>query len=575
MRPLITTGLAAAMTVATAVPGSAALRGVPEGPSVETLRHEAQATPDERRQRQAERQAAQQQRRQAAEQQRQAAQEQQGQAAQQQRQAAEQQRQAAREAQRQATQEQRQAERQAAREAERQATQEQRPAARRAAGEAERQLQPDGAQEERRQAREERRERRQEAREDLQEERRERQDERREARDERLERREAVQEDRQEFREERRETRQERVEARRERLQERRQALREDLREERREARRDRLQERREAHRERLRDWERQQVLGLRRDRRELLDYGFFDRAAPVYRGRDRVIFETGGVSLVVGAGVGRLGWGAEDVAVRELPNGWTRTVVTRPNGVRVVTLADAYGIPIRRVRVLPNGERIVLFNNLPEWWGGREQLVINVPPPQVNVSYENYVVEPSQAPDTVVYETLTAEPVAEINRSYTLNQVLLNENVRAYMPRVDLDTINFATGSAEVPDSEIETLEAIGIAIEEAVEENPQEVFLIEGHTDAVGPEMANLELSDRRAESVAEILTEYFEIPPENLVTQGFGEEYLKVPTEGPSAENRRVAVRRITPLLATSEEVAGLGEDYEDLDGPVEGR
>jgi outer membrane protein OmpA-like peptidoglycan-associated protein len=40
---------------------------------------------------------------------------------------------------------------------------------------------------------------------------------------------------------------------------------------------------------------------------------------------------------------------------------------------------------------------------------------------------------------------------------------------------------------------------------------------------------------------------------VPPENLTTQGYGEQYLKVPTEGPSRENRRVAVRRITPLLA----------------------
>ena len=38
---------------------------------------------------------------------------------------------------------------------------------------------------------------------------------------------------------------------------------------------------------------------------------------------------------------------------------------------------------------------------------------------------------------------------------------------------------------------------------------------------------------------------------MPPENLVTQGYGEQYLKVDTQGPE-ENRRVAVRRITPLI-----------------------
>ena len=40
---------------------------------------------------------------------------------------------------------------------------------------------------------------------------------------------------------------------------------------------------------------------------------------------------------------------------------------------------------------------------------------------------------------------------------------------------------------------------------------------------------------------------------MPPENLVTQGYGEEYLKIPTPGPERANRRVAVRRITPLMA----------------------
>jgi outer membrane protein OmpA-like peptidoglycan-associated protein len=76
--------------------------------------------------------------------------------------------------------------------------------------------------------------------------------------------------------------------------------------------------------------------------------------------------------------------------------------------------------------------------------------------------------------------------------------------------------------------------------------------VFLIEGHTDAVGAAEDNLSLSDRRAESVAVALTEQFQVPAENLVTQGYGEQYPKEQTDGSSAVNRRVAVRRITPLI-----------------------
>ena len=77
--------------------------------------------------------------------------------------------------------------------------------------------------------------------------------------------------------------------------------------------------------------------------------------------------------------------------------------------------------------------------------------------------------------------------------------------------------------------------------------------MFLVEGHTDAVGDAAMNLALSDRRAESVALALSEYFDVPPENLVVQGYGERYLRVPTDAAERLNRRASVRRITELLA----------------------
>ena len=86
-------------------------------------------------------------------------------------------------------------------------------------------------------------------------------------------------------------------------------------------------------------------------------------------------------------------------------------------------------------------------------------------------------------------------------------------------------------------------------------IEERPGEVFLIEGHTDAVGAATYNLALSDRRAETVALALTEYFDVPPENMITQGYGEAYLKIRTLEDERANRRAAVRRITPLLRQS--------------------
>jgi len=83
-------------------------------------------------------------------------------------------------------------------------------------------------------------------------------------------------------------------------------------------------------------------------------------------------------------------------------------------------------------------------------------------------------------------------------------------------MPRVDVDTITFETGSWEISPDQMNRLAPIAEAIRRTVSQNPGEVFLIEGHTDAVGSDVDNLSLSDRRAESVATALTEQFQVPP-----------------------------------------------------------
>ena len=43
---------------------------------------------------------------------------------------------------------------------------------------------------------------------------------------------------------------------------------------------------------------------------------------------------------------------------------------------------------------------------------------------------------------------------------------------------------------------------------------------------------------------------------MPPENMVIQGYGEQFLKVRQEGDVRENRRAAVRRITDLMQTAQ-------------------
>ena len=119
-------------------------------------------------------------------------------------------------------------------------------------------------------------------------------------------------------------------------------------------------------------------------------------------------------------------------------------------------------------------------------------------------------------------------------------------------MRRLEIGGLTFDSGKATISRSQVGALSNVANAMLELLDRNPAETFLIEGHTDAVGSEISNLALSDLRASTIARILTDFYGIPPENLVTQGYGERYLKVRTELAERLNRRVTVRRITPLI-----------------------
>jgi outer membrane protein OmpA-like peptidoglycan-associated protein len=229
-------------------------------------------------------------------------------------------------------------------------------------------------------------------------------------------------------------------------------------------------------------------------------------------------------------------------------------TIVRRPDGSEVVTVRDEYGNLVRRVRREPSGLEIVLIDDVRRG-GPRRTIVeevVELPPPVVRIPRERYVVEVERASQQDLYEAFTAPPVERITRAYGLEEVRRSRSLRERMPRVDIDTVTFESGSWTLSPEEVGALTGVAEAIRRAIEKNPDEVFLIEGHTDAVGNDLDNLTLSDRRAESVATILSEHFEVPAENLTTQGYGEQHLKIDTEGPERQNRRVTVRRITPLL-----------------------
>jgi outer membrane protein OmpA-like peptidoglycan-associated protein len=263
-------------------------------------------------------------------------------------------------------------------------------------------------------------------------------------------------------------------------------------------------------------------------------------------------------------------------VNVEDTRDGGSITTVRRRNGVEVVTVRDRFGNITQRFRRLPNGEVEVLIGAAfgepgPDFRKGpprppRIPKGPGIPPYQGGGNYDfeeylgpmeapipnDYVLESRRASRHQFEEALAAPPVEQVERAYTLDEIRRSDRLRAKLRRIDVDTVTFEFGSADVGEDQVPRLEVIAEALQSIIERDPSEVFLIEGHTDAVGSDLANLALSDRRAESVAEILSYYFEIPPENLVTQGYGEQYLKVYTQAPERENRRVTMRRIKPLM-----------------------
>jgi len=108
--------------------------------------------------------------------------------------------------------------------------------------------------------------------------------------------------------------------------------------------------------------------------------------------------------------------------------------------------------------------------------------------------------------------------------------------------PTIDLE-ITFDYNSANISAKSMPSVQALGRALI-----NPDlkgSTFIVAGHTDAVGSEAYNQDLSERRADSIKRYLVDKFSIPGADLVTVGYGKTKLKDPNNPTSEVNRRVQV------------------------------
>ena len=150
------------------------------------------------------------------------------------------------------------------------------------------------------------------------------------------------------------------------------------------------------------------------------------------------------------------------------------------------------------------------------------------------------------------LYGVLSRPTYLDTRHGYSINEIIHNHDLRHLAPSVDFQTINFRSGSAIIPITERWKVQPLADVIHQFVRANPQERFLIEGHTDAIGRFDDNLHLSELRADSVTAILTYDFLVPDFAIFSVGFGSDDLVVNTREPDPRNRRVTLRRITDLM-----------------------
>ena len=105
---------------------------------------------------------------------------------------------------------------------------------------------------------------------------------------------------------------------------------------------------------------------------------------------------------------------------------------------------------------------------------------------------------------------------------------------------------IVFEFNSTEIREESLANLDALGSALSNDALAGAQ--IMLNGHTDAKGSETYNLELSQKRAESVRSRLISEYGIAADRLIAIGFGEERLKDPNAPGSVVNRRVEVINI---------------------------
>jgi outer membrane protein OmpA-like peptidoglycan-associated protein len=118
--------------------------------------------------------------------------------------------------------------------------------------------------------------------------------------------------------------------------------------------------------------------------------------------------------------------------------------------------------------------------------------------------------------------------------------------------PNIDLE-ITFDYNSANISTKAQPAVQALGKAL--SSDELKGSTFIVAGHTDAVGGETYNQDLSERRADAIKRVLVEKYGVAGADLVTVGYGKMKPKDPAKPMDPANRRVQVVNMANKVTAS--------------------
>lgn len=126
--------------------------------------------------------------------------------------------------------------------------------------------------------------------------------------------------------------------------------------------------------------------------------------------------------------------------------------------------------------------------------------------------------------------------------RSLSLGERQEIADIAANKPKIDLE-IHFDYNSAEIAKGSTQAVQELGKALSDASMKGS--TFVVAGHTDAIGSEAYNQDLSERRADTIKNYLVEHYGLNGSDLVTVGYGKTRPKDPNAPMDPTNRRVQV------------------------------